>query len=131
MIRTKPNRSGPWSEIPDSARLIVSRKKCSICGSTYGKLCVVEGKVYLAKQAIDHLIARRFLEARGIDPHRIGNLLSVCRRCHALKVGFEARLFAGDVIGFLQGIQQAGYPVHKVVQFALSVGLQEFGSFKI
>ena len=132
MLRVKPDRTGPWSEIPDSARLIVSRKKCSVCGAKYGKLTAVSTlSIVLPKQAIDHLLPRRFLEGRGINPHRTGNLLSVCASCHGKKVAFEERLFAGDTLGFLQGIKQAGYPVEKVIRFALSVGLVEFKSFHL
>lgn len=131
MLQVKQNITGPWSEIPHSNRLLVTRKRCAVCGAIYGKLRAHNGKVYLAKEAIDHLLARRFLEARGIDPHRIGNLLSTCIHCHGLKVGFEERLFAGDVLGFLQGIKCAGYPVDKVVRFAVSVGLVEFSGFHL
>ena len=130
MLQSKTDRSGPWTEIPDSARLIVSRKKCSICGAKYGKLTAVSTlSIVLSKQAIDHLLPRRFLEGRGINPHRTGNLLSVCLVCHGKKVAFEERIFAGDTLGFLQGLNQAGYPVEKVIRFALSVGLKEFGGF--
>ena len=131
MLRTRPSRGHKWTEIPDSSRLLVSRKRCRICNAFYGKLVERDGKVFLAKQVLHHLIARRFLEERGIDAHRPGNLYSICSNCHGRTQGFEEALFRGDLLTFLQGSKRIGLPVEKIVQFALSVGLKEFqGLFK-
>lgn len=92
---------------------------------------MVDGKVYLAKQVIHHLLSRRFLEGRGINPHRVGNLLSICQRDHGKTQGFEACLFRGDVLGFLQGCNRIGLPIDKIVRFAVSVGLNEFQGVRV
>jgi len=97
-----------------------------VCHLTYGDVHDTGKKLVYAAEALDHLIPRRFLEHRGIDPHQEKNLLSVCGSCHGQKKTIEDRLFRGDAIGWLLGLRQIGYPVDQVVNFGVSVGLAEF-----
>lgn len=104
-----------------------------MCGDEYGKLSIsksvkANGFVYL-RENLDHLIPRRWLEARGINPHQQVNILSVCGPCHGRKKGFEDKLFNADVVGWLSGLRSIGYPVDRILNFAIGAGLEEFRKF--
>jgi HNH endonuclease len=126
MRRPAPKREGKWTEIPTYMRKRVSKVKCQVCGDTYGTMRSGVPGFTMLRQNLDHLIPRRWLEARGINPHQTNNLLSVCGSCHGQKKTIEDRLFQGDAIGWLLGLRQIGYPVDQVVNFGISVGLEEF-----
>lgn len=131
MLKTNAKRKGRWTEIPLGARIACSRDHCCVCGIAYGKIQNEGPKLFIPIQHLDHLIPRRWLEKRGIDPHETGNILSVCGRCHGKKKACEDRLFQGDLFGFLQGLKQAGFPIHKIVTFATKMRLTEFSGWQI
>lgn len=133
MLKTKVSRPGKFTGIPESTRSKVSRKRCSICGAKYGKLFFDEGKlqVWRPLEHIEHLIPRRWLEERGLPEHHPKNLLSVCQVCHGKAKVPEDRLYQGDLLGFLQAMKTTGFPVEKIVAFAVSVGLTEFAQWQI
>lgn len=133
MLKTKVTRSGKWTGIPESTRRKVSRKRCSICRAKYGKLFFDKGKfeVWRPVEHIEHLIPRRWLEERGLPEHDPKNLISVCQVCHGKAKAPEDRLYQGDVFGFLQGMKWAGFPVEKIVAFAVSIGWKGFAEWQI
>jgi hypothetical protein len=130
MRRAAPKREGRWTAIPDKVRKLARRTQCQVCGERYGEIFTryggPSGMFILTRQSLDHLIPRRWLEARNIDPHQERNILSVCGSCHGAKKTIEDRLFRGDAIGWLLGLRQIGYPIDQVVNFGISVGLNEF-----
>ena len=128
MLKNDVTRKGKFTPIPRFIRKQVSRNHCEVCGRVYGKLYRngVTFRLNNPKQHIEHLIPRRWLEEHGIYEHHVSNLLSVCNYCHAPKAKLEDRLYQGDVLSYLQGLSRLGYPVGKVVKFAVSVGLKEF-----
>lgn len=97
----------------------VSRERCSLwtCGKEY---------TFLRTEHIHHLLPRRWLNERGIYEHSPMGLLSVCERCHGRARVHEDCLFRGDLVGFMQGMNQIGFPVDRIRAFARSVGLMEF-----
>ena len=135
MLKTNVERKGQFTPIPRFIRKQVTRSHCQLqnCGLAYGKIFKdVHGKLRNPKQCLHHLISRRFLAEHGIYEHHPTNLLSICSSpCHGKLLKIEDRLFQGDVIGFLSGMKQCGVPIEKVVHFALSVGLKEFGGLTI
>lgn len=130
MLKHPVKRRGKWTEIPSYLRKRTQTKYCRVCSVDYGamraRLRTDSFACQRATEHIDHLIPRRWLEERGVNPHQTNNLLSVCGSCHGRKKTFEDRLFRGDALGWLQGLRQLGYPVDRIVNFALSVGLEEF-----
>lgn len=131
MLRTEVRRKGNWTKIPAPMRMKAHRKKCQVCDKPYERFHSINGTVLYYSEAIDHLVPRRWLNEHGIYEHFQQNLLSVCTVCHGKKKGFEDRLFQGDLFGYLQGLRSIGYPVERVVAFALSVGLKEFGGLRV
>lgn len=132
MLKNEVTRRGSFTPIPGYIRRQVTRTQCYICGHFYGQVYTMEpNKIRYPKQHIEHLIPRRWLHEHGIYEHHILNLLSVCNFCHAPKAKLEDRLYQGDVLSYLQGLKKLNYPVQKVIHFALSVGLKEFGGLTI
>ena len=113
----------------------MSRGRCEVCGAVYGTVSSVRyshtGAKSLIHRAehIHHLLPRRWLDGHGIREHQEGNLISVCSGCHGRAKEHEDRLFQGDLFAFLQGMKQIGFPVAKIVDFALAHGLKEFAAF--
>lgn len=122
MHRGRVERKGKFTPIPAAARKRAGRKKCSVCFASYD---------WLRLQHIHHLIPRRWLEEQGFYEHGGNNLLSVCNECHGKVKVYEDMLYRGDVFGFLQGMKVIGFPVAAVVDFALSIGLKEFGQWQL
>ena len=133
MLKNDVTRKGAFTPIPRFIRKQVTRSACQVCGHGYGKIYMKDAtsKICLPKQHIEHLIPRRWLHEHGVYEHHPTNLLSVCNLCHAPKAKLEDRLYQGDVLSYLQGLKKLNYPVEKVVHFALSVGLKEFGGLTI
>jgi len=135
MLRTRVKRRGRWTEIPLGVRIAVSRNECQACGEKYGVVKMFYNKrlpvVGVEVQQLDHMIPRRWLVEQNIDPHQVGNLLSVCAHCHGKKKALEDRLWQGDVYSYLTGLKSINYPVHRVIGFALANGFPEFGGFTL
>lgn len=85
---------------------------CQGCGATSKELA-----------SVDHIVPFRLAvlygQTDGIDPNHLDNLLCLCRSCHGKKTQAEARLLAGDVMGFRMAIN-AILPMDKV-EIALSM----------
>lgn len=128
MRRPSPERTGKFTAIPAPHRMKAHRKKCQVCGQAYDKiLSWVNGGVIVLNEHIHHLIPRRWLNEHGIFEHSMENLLSICNYCHGKAKVIEDCLWHGDLLGFLSGMRRINFPVEKIVAFALSVGLEEFG----
>src|SRR5947208_14318512 len=109
MLKNQVKREGRWTEIPAYLRERARKKKCQVCGYPYGKIRHADNGFVLMREHLDHLIPRRFLEARGINPHQVNVLLSVCCSCHGKKHGLEDRIFQGDLASYLSGLRGLGY----------------------
>ncbi len=96
-----------------------------MCGRKYHKPTWDCGDLYVPKEALDHLFPRRFLYDRGLEPHNILNIASVCNRCHGLKLVIETRLFAGDTHSFMRGLIAMDYCLDRVKEAAEFYGLDE------
>ena len=132
MLKNEVSRKGKFTPIPKFIRRQVNRMNCGVCGRVYGRIFQnSEGKLVNPKQHIEHLIPRRWLHEHGIYEHHPTNMLSVCNYCHAPKAKLEDRLYQGDVLSYLQGLKRLNYPVEKVIRFAVSVGLKEFGGLSL
>lgn len=66
---------------------------------------------------MDHIIPYRMFQSNDLR-----NLLSICRApCHAVKTqSIEPKILRGDKLGFLQGLNQNGWPM-EAVQIALDL----------
>ncbi|SRR6266404_468081 len=127
MRRPAPIREGKWTEMPPYIRKRAHRDKCQVCGWKYDTMRGYGRQNFvMVKECVDHLIPRRYLESRGINPHQANGLLSICGSCHGRKKTIEDRLFRGDAVGWIQGLRSIGFPVTEIVNFAISVGLEEF-----
>jgi hypothetical protein len=133
MLKNEVDRSrGKFTRIPNYVRRQVNRTACEVCHREYGRAYTVEqGKIRYPKQILEHLIPRRWLHEHGIYSHHPLGMISACQYCHAPKAKLEDRLYQGDVLSYLQGLKKLNYPVSKVIHFALSVGLKEFGGLSI
>ena len=77
-----------------------------------GNVCQVCGKPKAVSEelSVDHIIPYRLVLC-----NELWNLLSVCRApCHAEKTAIEVLFLRGDVLGFLQGLRERGWPMDKV-----------------
>lgn len=134
MLKTKVQREGAFTPIPKSVRKKCERKACEICSAVYGSMRCKEGRVdrlIWVVEHLHHLLARRWLVERGIDPHVEANFISVCAECHGKCKKAEDRLFQGDVFAFLSELKQVGIPIDRVVRFASAVGLAEFSGWNL
>jgi hypothetical protein len=134
MLKHDVERRGAFNHIPRYIRVQVTRRSCQIptCGRGYGRVfCEAGNKIKHPRQVIHHLIPRRWLEEHGIFEHYPSGLLSICQYCHGRMKPAEDRLYQGDVIGFLTICKNAGLPVERIVKFALSIGIKEFGGLTI
>jgi HNH endonuclease len=120
-------REGPWSNI---SRPLLARSKrllCQLCGRKYGAMTSDFAQL---RQAIHHIIPRRWLEARGLPPHTEVNLMSLCDSCHGRCLMAETHLFAGDTHGFLIDMRRMGFPLERIFEVARFYGLREFENFR-
>ena len=132
MLKNEVRREGLFTQIPKYVRKQVLRTHCSLCKLRYNQVVTLPGnKIVFPKQVLHHLISRRFLQEHGIYEHHVSNLISICNREHSKLLRIEDRLFQGDVIGFLTGCKMVGIPPERIIKFALSVGLKEFGGLTI
>lgn len=130
MLRNEVTRTGAFRPIPPGIRRQVRRSYCQICGRPYGKVYVSEGRMRCPRQHIEHCLSRRFLHEHKIYEHHLENLLSTCQYC-GIPPKLEDRLYQGDVLGYLQGLKQLGYPIGRIIRFALARGLGEFGGVSV
>lgn len=114
-------RTGEYTQMPSWLIEQSTRAHCEVCGCKYGTL---DARFIKRKQCVDHLFPVRFLLALGLEPHLSINTLSVCGSCHAKKLVHETRIFAGDVLGFLEGLNAIGYPMERVNEAAEHYGFQ-------
>jgi hypothetical protein len=131
MHRASVPRLGEFTKIPHKMWQAVKRHRCQIegCHAVYGTLKQYEWsakQLILVKQAIHHLLPRRWLNERGIYEHHLKGLLSICGYCHGRAKVAEDRLFVADLMGFMEGMHSIGFPTRKIAAFAVSVGLKEF-----
>jgi 5-methylcytosine-specific restriction endonuclease McrA len=102
----KRYRGPDWRAVSEAAR---SRDgyKCQVCGKPQQK-----GQ----KLSVDHIIPYRIVKENVLI-----NLISICRApCHCVKTQVAERAFLrGDMLGFLQGLRQASWPMERV-QAAIS-----------
>ena len=131
MLKATGPRQGRWTAIPPRLRREAKRKKCGACGVKYGFVrfdTVGTGvrKIIRARQAIHHLIPRRYLESRGVDPHYPLNLISICTECHGKTKLAEDRLFSGDLLGWMAEMKRARMPMQRILKVAYNLQLSEF-----
>lgn len=82
------------------------------------------------REAIHHLIPRRWLQQRHLDPHLEVNLISICQSDHARCLWVETLLFAGDVYGFLSELRPISEELYaRVFAAAKHYHLEEFLKF--
>ena len=126
MRHPRPKRVGAFTAIPAPARMKAHRKSCQVCHQRYEKIAtpidVTDKPLVVLNEVIHHLLARRWCEEQGIDPHAIENLISICQLCHGRANRIEDRLWHGDFVGFLTEMRRINFPVERIVQFAASVG---------
>jgi hypothetical protein len=135
MYRPRPERKGRFTPMSRAVRIAAHRSACEVCGKTYqtleASLPGQDNPFRYYEEAIHHLLARRWCEENGITPHDSRNLVSCCDGCHAKATAAEDRLWHGDVIGFLMEMRALNFPVKRIVDFAVSVGLKTFGEVRI
>jgi 5-methylcytosine-specific restriction endonuclease McrA len=139
MLGRNLKRDGDFTGMLGPVRHAALRLFCEVCGERYGGMVVnreLDGHLNQAlfldvKQIVDHIFPRRFLAKRKLDPHVQVNLLSLCSSCHGKKKIAETRIFAGDVHGFMKGLNKIGYPMERVVAAARHYGFPEIAQFKL
>jgi HNH endonuclease len=93
------DRGSEWYSVSRKIR-IRDGKVCQVCGCPQKKGDSL---------SVDHIIPFRVVN-ENIEV----NLLSLCRPCHAVKTSIESRFLRGDILGFKQGLAQAGWNMEKV-----------------
>lgn len=125
-------REGDWTDIPGPIYYRSKRLLCSLCGRKYGSIRTgIHGDVMMeVREAIHHLIPRRWLQQRHLDPHLEVNLISICQSDHARCLRVETLLFAGDVYGFLSELRPISEELYaRVFAAAKHYHLEEFLKF--
>jgi hypothetical protein len=126
-------REGSYVPMPRGLMLKSRRMYCEVCGTRYGQIratASVTDAVFLkVKQVCDHLFPVKFLLRLKLDPHVEVNMMSVCASCHGRKLKHEDKIFRGDVLGFMAGLNRIGYPVERVRAAAMHFGFLEVEKF--
>lgn len=128
-----PKREGNWSEIPEAAMCAARRFRCEICGQRYGDVIMDFekcGRIVNFEQVIHHILSRRWIEKRGMNPHVPVNLISICKNDHAKILKIEDRLFAGDAYALVTGLRRLCFPMERFFEAARHYGLKELLVFE-
>ena len=98
-----------------------------MCGERYDVIASPFAATDIAfvvlNEVIHHLLARRWCDEHGIDPHAVANLISICQLCHGRANRIEDKLWTGDLVGFMREMRRINFPVDRIVAFAASAGL--------
>lgn len=119
MLKTG-TRQGEYTKMPAWLIEQSTRPRCEACNGTYGNI----RDFMRLKQVIDHIFPVRFLLSLKLKPHLSINTVSLCQSCHARKLVHETRIFAGDVLGFISGLNSIGYPALRVEEAAAHYGFR-------
>jgi hypothetical protein len=76
-------------------------------------------------ETLDHILPRRFLLRFKKKPHELVNLVSLCQVCHGQKKKAEYRLFAVDMISYVEELQRIQYPMNRLAEAAKHYGFPE------
>ncbi len=108
----KPNRGKDWPKIRRE-----NLDFCEICGTTE--------RHQAANIHRDHILPARLIQlyAWG-DPNARENLICICNSDHGSKKQVEDKLFEGDWLGFVQGLNALGWPMERVKRAFAFYGLQ-------
>jgi hypothetical protein len=130
MIRTKTERKGEFTRIPDVIRIMSMQSECEVCGIPFGEMREdTDGKMWRTVQHLHHIFGRRFLNALKLNEHDRLNMIAVCQRDHGKCKKAEERLFQGDVFGYLRALKEMGFPLSYVWRAAKQYGLGEVLGF--
>ena len=92
-------RGSGWPKVADDQRL-KDLYQCQICG----KLC--------KSPHVDHVIPARMFETP--EEGNAAPKVTLCAGHHSLKTQLDRKLFAGDVLGFLHGLELLAYPAEAI-----------------
>jgi hypothetical protein len=109
---------------PQAVRIAAHSDTCMVCGVVYGKI-IVGKRIWLPKEAIDHLWPRHYVWRSKLDPHVAVNLMSVCDKDHGLKRKAEYCLWQGDLLGYMKQLLLIGWPMDRIVAAAKHFGFRE------
>ena len=120
MLRAK-KRSGRWysrkRHFETQRALALTRDgiTCRICGESMQCPPDENGRTVVLAHA-HHWIAERWVRRflKGADPHILANLGAVHPGCHAKATAVEPMLFAGNWVGFVDGMRHIGVDPHTV-----------------
>jgi hypothetical protein len=115
-------RDGEYVPMPAWLAEQSRRTACEACKRVYGR--IYTNTFIVANQIVDHIFPVRFLLHMNLDPHVLVNTISLCNSCHARKLQHETRIFAGDVLGFIEGLNLIGYPMKRVEESAAYYGFK-------
>jgi HNH endonuclease len=105
-----------------------NQSHCEVCGIEFKVMVYTDVLLYAAQQ-LDHIFPRRWLANLKLNPHDRLNIIALCQSCHGVKKKAEERLFQGDVLGYLQALKTAGWPLSYVWRAARQYELKEVLSF--
>jgi hypothetical protein len=121
-------RGGEYDSMPKALMYRSRRMNCEVCRAIYGR--IVDSKTFAtADQCIDHIFPVRFLRRLKLDPHVEINMISICGICHARKLKHEDKIFTGDVLSFMNGLNRIGYPLDRVRAAAEHYGFVAVGKW--
>lgn len=98
---------------------------CALIRSRDGNVCACCSNPPRSRKSlpVDHIVPRRVMHAWGEDPHQIYNLVALCIPCHARKTFVESSILVGDFSGFVAGLQGMNYPMDRVHEAFIQLGL--------
>lgn len=112
--REAPYRPPPkkfWSQEHRKKQIEEAGARCKVCGITESACKVAYGKGFIR----DHTIPVRYIIQHKLDdPHLDINIEPLCAGCDARKRSAEAKLFKGDMLGFLLDLKRWGWDMEEV-----------------
>lgn len=101
-----PYRGGNWRALRLEVR-DADGNRCQLCGKA--------GRNNHRGLPVDHIIPARQMVLWGFEPNQVGNLITICESCHAVKTNVaEPTLLRGNLIGFTLELLAMHYPIPRI-----------------
>ena len=110
-----------WGRKARKKKIEEAGARCEVCKMPE-KECKEKFGVGLTR---NHILAARYIQQRNWgDPHLDLNIQCICSECHGVVCAAEVKLFAGDVLGWVEHLRKFGWNMAE-----LEMVLKYYGCF--